>query len=222
MNKEIMSASKGHTVYKTADGLRVPSVTTVLGVIAKPALIAWANKQGLEGIDTTRYVEQAATVGTVAHYMIHCDIIGVKPDLDMYAPALVKIAENSYLKYLDWRKPRKIEPIMSEAAFVSEKYRFGGTIDLYIMLDGEPVLLDIKTSDSGIWDEMRHQVSAYRALLMEKEMPVAAAYILRIGKTESNTFQFERLDNLDTHFELFLHALEIYRLQNMIKKGVSA
>ena len=31
--------TKAHTVYKTADNKRVPGVTTILGVLNKPALV---------------------------------------------------------------------------------------------------------------------------------------------------------------------------------------
>ena len=56
-------AAKGarqHTVYKLASGARVPGVTTVLSVLNKPALVPWANKLGLEGIDVRKYVDALA------------------------------------------------------------------------------------------------------------------------------------------------------------------
>ena len=43
--------SKIHTVYKTKDGIRVPGVTTILGELAKPALIHWAWDLGIKNID---------------------------------------------------------------------------------------------------------------------------------------------------------------------------
>ena len=43
MEDKLYKVSQAHTVYKTADGIRVPGVTTVLGVLNKPALIKWAN-----------------------------------------------------------------------------------------------------------------------------------------------------------------------------------
>jgi hypothetical protein len=42
--------TKQHTIYKLADGSRVPGVTTIVGMKAKPQLIDWANRIGLEGI----------------------------------------------------------------------------------------------------------------------------------------------------------------------------
>ena len=69
-----------HVVMKNKDGKRVPSVTTVLGVMAKPQLVYWANKIGLEGIKVNEYVDDKAVIGTLAHYMAECDVNGVIPD----------------------------------------------------------------------------------------------------------------------------------------------
>ncbi len=41
--------TKIHTVYKAKAGERVPYVTTILGILNKPALIEWAWKLGTEG-----------------------------------------------------------------------------------------------------------------------------------------------------------------------------
>jgi hypothetical protein len=87
---------------------------------------------------------------------------------------------------------------------------------VYAECRGEKVLIDIKTSDSGIWPEMRHQVAAYRAMLIENGHPVDRVTIVRVGKESTETFATETIDNLDKHFELFLHAKEIYRLQKEI------
>ena len=45
--------SKAHQRYKLADGTQVPGVTTITGQLNKPALIIWANRLGLQGIDST-------------------------------------------------------------------------------------------------------------------------------------------------------------------------
>lgn len=66
----IAARAKPHTIYRTADGKRVPGVTTVLGIMNKPALVKWANTLGLQGIDSSAYVDETARVGTLAHEMI--------------------------------------------------------------------------------------------------------------------------------------------------------
>ena len=86
----------GHQVYKTADGTRVPGVTTICGVMDKPALVKWANNLGLQGTDSTKYVDALAASGTLAHYWAEEVLIGREPDqavLDEYAPPLESMVE---------------------------------------------------------------------------------------------------------------------------------
>ena len=102
MKIEQISRSKVHTVYKTGDSIRVPSVTTILGVLSKPALIPWANRLGLQGIDSSKYVDRLATIGTLAHYWIESYLNGEEPNLDQYSPEEKDLASNSVLKFLEW------------------------------------------------------------------------------------------------------------------------
>ena len=46
-----MGKTAAHIRYKTTDGTIVPGVTTILGILNKPALVRWANQLGLRGID---------------------------------------------------------------------------------------------------------------------------------------------------------------------------
>ena len=50
MVKDLPKKANAHTQYKLVDGTKVPSVTTVLGILNKPALVKWANNLGLQGI----------------------------------------------------------------------------------------------------------------------------------------------------------------------------
>jgi hypothetical protein len=202
---------KQHTVYKTVDGKRIPSTTTILGILGKPALIAWANKMGLQGIDTRAYVDEKADIGTCAHYMIECDIKGVEPDLSIYSPFAVAAAENSFLKWMAWKDGQDIEFLGSEMALVSEVHKFGGTVDIYAEIAGHRTLLDIKTSGSGIWPEMKHQTAGgYRLLLEENGYPVEDVKILRIGRDETEGFETATIGNWDSHERVFLLCRELY------------
>lgn len=219
MTKEqILNKTRAHTRYRTADGTIVPGVTTVLGILNKPALVKWANNLGLQGIDSNKYVDSKADVGKICHYMIECDLKKKKPDLSEFSPTGVDQAENGFLKWLDWRNGKALELIGSEMELVSEKNRYGGCVDIYCLLNGRKTLIDIKTSGSGIYDEMRHQVSAYREMLIENGHEVDDVYILRVGRSEDEGFQYEKIGKLDTHFAIFTHCLEIYRLQKALKE----
>ena len=218
MAETILKKVRSHQKYHTQDGSMVPGVTTILNVLAKPALVGWANRMGLQGIDTTKYVDSKAEIGTIAHYLIECDLRGEKPDLSEYAPIQVSTAENSFLKWLDWKSAHVLELLKGEEQLVSEQFRYGGTIDIYCKLDGVLTLIDIKTSGSGIWPEMRHQVAAYWQLLIENELPVSQVIIVRVGRDDKEGFQTETVGELEEHLQLFLHTLEVYRLQKKLAK----
>lgn len=218
LDKTLAAKSRPHTIYKTSDGKRVPGVTTILGVLAKPALIAWANRMGLEGIDTSKYVDEAARAGTAAHEMIECHLTGTEFERSQYAEDILSIAENGYLKYLDWEKNQKIENVKSEMVLVSEKYRYGGTIDMYCELNGVPTLVDFKTNSTGIYPEMMHQTAGgYRALLEENGYPVKKVIIIRLGKSENMDMETKEIGNWKEHWQIFEHCLALYELQKLVK-----
>ena len=126
--------------YYLGSGEEVVGVTTALGVIAKPALIKWANNLGLQGIDSSRYVDELATIGTLAHYMIQCHLTGTEPDLGDYTPNQIDRAENACLSYFEWEKGKHTETLLSEQPLVSEALAVGGTPDWYGLLNGQPTL----------------------------------------------------------------------------------
>jgi hypothetical protein len=170
---EIVAAkrSKTHTRYFKKSGTLVPGVTTVIGVLAKPALYPWHNKMGLAGIDTSKYVDVLALIGTLGHDLICCHNQQREFKPDGTPLELIDKAENCLLSYFEWAKQHKIEPILCEQQLVSEDFSYGGTVDMYALVDGVRTLLDYKTG-KGIWPEHVYQVAAYRQLLQENGYPV--------------------------------------------------
>ena len=211
----IKKRAKAHIQYKLADGTKVPGTTTVLGVLDKPALVHWAWKLGMEGIDYKTYKDVAANIGTLAHYMVQCDLSGETPDLGAYTPDDIDKAENALLKWYEWRKTHQIEPILLEAPLVSEQFRFGGTIDCYAMIDGVATLCDFKTG-KAIYPEYITQLAAYRQLLRGIGKPVQQARIIRIGRDETEGFGERMVTEFDDHWELFRHCLAIYNLKKKV------
>lgn len=206
---------QAHQRYYLSDGRQVPGVTTIIGVLNKPALIAWANRLGLNGIDSSKYTDEAAAVGTLAHYMIECELRGEEPNLSDFSPAQVERASFSLDVFHQWREQHTLIPRLVEEPMVSERHGFGGTVDFFGDLDGEPTLLDIKTS-SGIFDEHRIQVAAYTYLLRENGHKPKGAHILRIGRPEQQAgFEEATLSGPQalTGWRIFQHALRIYQLR---------
>ena len=209
--------AKAHIRYKLDDGTKVPGVTTVLGILNKPALVKWANNLGLQGIDSTKYRDEMADIGTLAHQMIVDYFNKVETDTTDYSKNQIDLAENCLLSFWEWEKGHKIEVIMAEAQLVSPHYGYGGTIDCYCMLDGKPTLLDFKTG-KAIYPEMLYQLAAYVELLTEDGKLIEATRILRIGRDADEGFEERLIADTSKHLELFKHCLAIYNLQKEIRK----
>lgn len=215
MEIEKLPGTSAHQRYYTRDGTLVPGVTTIVGLLNKPALITWANKLGLEGIDANKYVDKAANIGTCAHYLVQCHLSGEEPDLSNFTPQEVTAAKNSLQKYFEWEKQFEIIPLLLETPLVSEQYQFGGTIDCYAKLNGKPWLIDFKTG-RALYDEMFIQVAAYNTLLHENGYSVEGGVaILRIGRNEKEGFEYRVLsqEELNHQWEIFKHLLAIYYLR---------
>lgn len=210
-----MGKSNTHTKYKTKQDVSVPGVTTILSVLAKPALVPWANKLGLQGIEVGKYVDNLADAGTLAHNIVECHLKSVKPDYADYSANQISLAENAAIKYFDWEKENKVEMILSEIPLVSEVFMFGGTIDCYANLNGRKTLIDFKTC-KALYSEHFTQVAAYKVLLEESGHPVEDVRILRIGRDESEGFEDQKVPMIDVHWERFKHCLEIYRINKIL------
>lgn len=212
----LKKTSRAHTIYKLADGKRVPGTTTITGLLNKPQLIAWANRLGLEGIDSNKYRDEAANIGTLAHAMIQAHLQLEDLGMDNYSARDIGLAENALISYWEWEARHDIEPIFCEVPMVSENYRYGGTVDCYCVLDGKKTLLDFKTG-KAIYPEMFYQLAAYTNLLRENGHEVEQCKILRIGRDEIEGFEEKTIVDTSKQFDLFKNLLNVYYLQKEIK-----
>ena len=204
--------TKAHISYKNKQGQSVPGVTTVLGVLAKPALIHWAWKLGIEGQDYRKYRDKMADIGTLAHYLIMCHLTGETPDLSEYSKADIDKAENCILSYFEWERSHKPEPIIIEKPLVSIKYQFGGTPDLVARINGTTCLVDFKTS-KAVYEEMIYQLAAYSQLVSENGHKTQKAILLRIGRDEDEGFEEREIIDLSNEWEIFKCCLQLYNFR---------
>jgi hypothetical protein len=209
--------TKAHIRYKVNDGAIVPGVTTVLGLLAKPALVPWANKLGLQGIDTNKYVDDKAAIGTLAHAMITDHLSGTKTDFSDYSANQINLSENSVLSFWEWEKAHRIEEVFFvERPLVSEIHRFGGTLDIYAKVNGQREIIDIKTG-SGIWPEHVYQVATLKVLLEENGYPVDGTRIVNIPRAEDESFLEKTVSEKEneTGWQIFQHLLQVYQLRKI-------
>ena len=203
--------------YKTAKGEIVCGVTTIIGdIIAKPALIHWAWKLGMENRDYRKERDKAGDIGSIAHYLIKCHLKNEKPKLEEYANSNIEKAETAFLAFLDFEKQNKLETKLVEEMLISEKLKYGGTPDWYGFFNGELALLDFK-SGKYLYPEFKLQIAAYKKLLEEHGYEVKTTHLLQIDK-DTGEFHHYTLGNLDEAWQMFELLLQIYPIKKRLWK----
>ena len=235
MTKRKLDTTRTHQTYKTLSGRAATGVTTALSVINKPALLNWAWECGRDGLDYRKVKDKAASIGTLAHFMIECHVKGETPDTSEFSQADIDAATISFSRFLKFWQDGKFKIIKSEEQITADAMPpFGGTLDIVAERgDGAVCLIDIKTS-KGIYDEMLFQLAAYIHLwnfgevLMVDGEPTPRAipirriehtYIVRIGKQKDDDGEIRQLGNLENHFMVFQSALRLHWQLKDIKKG---
>jgi len=224
--------------YFTADGTRVPSVTTInsfggdSGGLVYKAKKNW-HEAGRLGHpferdaywpdDTALWGTDAKETGSIVHAWIENDIHG-DPLADFPDASSVQLeqAGQAFLAYRDWRTMVDLEIVDTELPLVSEKHGFGGTLDAIAVLNNRRVLLDWKASNSARVSYIA-QLAAYRVLVNENNYgPVENAYLLRVGKTHGD-FHLHSYPAgvLDTGWQWFLAAKTQYELDKTLAKVAS-
>lgn len=172
-----VNRGRGHT-YVDANGLTVPGVTTILKALPKDALINWAanataeaavdrwgelSKLGpaarLNALKKARYDDRdtAANRGTVVHGLGQRLVADERVEI----PDGLEGHVESYVRFLDeW----DVQPVLVEAVVMSHRHGYAGTLDLLADLPplGKRLLIDLKTSRSGVFGETALQLAGYR------------------------------------------------------------
>jgi len=202
-----------HPKYILSNGEIVPSVTQILNaVIAKPGLQKWANQLGLNNKNLDNESRATLDIGKLLHAYIQADLEDAVVDEVGYTPEQIGLAKKSFAQYLKWKNGRQVKAIKTEYVMVSEKYRFGGTIDALLEIDGELTLLDWKTSNYISLD-YKLQVAAYLYLFQEQNIMPSRVGILRLPKADSE-FEYYEADaeaHMQKYGEAWLKALEWYK-----------
>lgn len=187
--------AKQHTVYKNSKGQRIPGTTTITGVANKPALVKWANDLGLKGIVSSTYVDELATIGTLAHYLIESWCLKVEPDLGDFSPNQLELARNSFNKWLSWQEATGFVPEHNELELVSERFQFGGTLDIIGVLTkraNRRALVDIKTAKACYPEQKTQVAGGYLLIAKEHQETIGQiddVIITRVGRNSDEGFE---------------------------------
>lgn len=205
----------------------VPSVTTILSILSKPALETWKVKQGilaaltlsrefqesdeafLERVmqDSKRQAIEAAEEGTRIHDAIECHFKGVSVP-SQYIPHVESVREEIarlYPHINDWR---------AEDSFAHSS-GFGGKVDLHSPSTG--IVIDFKTKDGLVetWDRLAYdqyiQLAAYQHGLGLPESECVNIFVSRdaSGGCRSHVWA---VDDIRKGKEMFTASLQLWQI----------
>jgi len=233
---ELLFNEGKHAYY--VDSQKIPSVTTILSVLNKPALIGWAANQATDflmeeikagvaydevqlktAFDMARKAharkrDKAGDIGTFVHQWINEYITGKEP-----ATPINEEIKKAIEQFLKWEKEHDVKFLLSEEAIFSKDHQFAGTLDFIAKIDGKLVLGDVKTS-AAIWDEYWFQTAAYQ-LAREEEYPNEKydyRGIIRIGKEGGFEWKTSQEGTFERDRDAFLACNILYKITNQIKK----
>jgi hypothetical protein len=228
----------------TAGHERTPaiSVTSALKVLDKPALVAWAERMGVEGAlrlersgvladineeDALGVVrahgegaeakrEAGADRGTAIHeaLRVYCSE-GKVPNVGDFDPHV-----RGYVQGLcKWLLQAQPEPILSEQVVASPTHGFAGRLDLLATVDGRRKLVDLKTNPAGrVYMEAHLQTAAYVLAAYECGLdPVDDAVIVAAG--EDGGFQAMPCCSDPSHF---LAVLACHKAVSAVRSSIRA
>ena len=211
--------------YYLTNNDRVPSVTTMISnckIGGIDPLLSWANTEGLAGRNYRDTRQAAADAGTCAHERVYCHVHGKPVERNGYSDEIWRRSQPPFDAFLEWAGQTKLELLAGELPLVSEKHKYGGTLDA-IALNEKLVLADWKTSN-GVWPEYLIQARAYGELWNENnpDYQVEGYMIARFSKQETVdqpvSFTVHWWDHLDPAWEAFLLMRRLYDLNKTLKK----
>jgi hypothetical protein len=162
--------------YSWNGGPLYPSVTTILGIKDKPALVGWAKREtaacAVRNLEVLERMVQSGGPGAAIEWLkripdyardvaadLGTQVHAMAEALGRGEPVSVDESLRPYLAayrrdFLDAFAPRFLAV---EAMVCSERYEYGGTADAFAEIDGEIWLLDYKTG-AGVYPDTALQL----------------------------------------------------------------
>jgi len=212
-------------VYKRSEGVYYPSVTTILQYMPKNKFFeSWLKDVGH---NADLIMRRAGKEGTQVHEACEKLVLGEEVNwMDDYGNAKYsQIVWEMIIKFYEFWNTYKPELISTEDFVFSDEYKFAGTADLVVKMDGETWLLDLKTSNS-LHKSYDLQLAAYAKALEEtKGIKIDRTGIIWLkantrsaskkkGVYQGKGWQIKVIDEIDYNFDLFQTIYKLYNLEN--------
>jgi hypothetical protein len=202
--------------YYYVDEKFYPSVTHILGeTLPMPfAVKQWIGDMGNERAQ--QKLEKAGDIGTAIHDACEKLLTGHQINLKVEFP--VRAQKKMLVGFVNWfsqYEPRLIRDTTPELVLAS-KYGYAGTLDLPVVINGTPFIVDIKTS-RGVYDSHKLQLAAYRQAFLEMYGIECGIAVLHLNPMTRSGFTFYTTEKLDIMGKLvdikdFLAVLELYKV----------
>lgn len=217
----------------------VPRVTAELDGAERLAPITWTefDKIAQEAKSAHReHFEDAGDVGNMAHQWLEDSIKhaiakndGIVDRMHPNAPTDER-AVNCGMEAFKWMQKHNVRWLRTERKIYSREFEYAGTMDGLALVDScdDPAcchtffmdqrsLIDWKSSNS-LKVEFLYQTAAYvHAETEEFNIPIAARWIIRLGKEEGDFEAWYEKDQ-EQDFQTFLACLNLYRLNKAVDK----
>jgi hypothetical protein len=226
------TTKKPRRQYRDAENKRLPGVTTVLGELAKPALVPWAARQAAEataaaivdgGQPAAQAIEigrkapfqrrqDAADAGTQAHACLEAHYAGEPWPED--ASDAARACAQRVIRHIEARGYRVIASEWASTIF-DHGEGWGGMLDLIVERDGLVYVADLKTG-KGAFDEVVPQLAAYRHLWdwhhVNGDNVITGGGVVFHAPIEGDTVAEIALspEKLDAGWRVFHGALAVY------------
>lgn len=212
-------------VYKRSEGVYYPSVTTILQYMPKNKFFeSWLKDVGH---NADLIMRRAGKEGTQVHEAAEALVLGQEVSwMDDYGNAKYsQIVWEMILKFYEFWNTHKPELISAEDFVYSDEYKYAGTADLVVKMDGETWLLDIKTSNN-LHKSYDLQLASYaKALEESKGIKIDRTGIIWLkaqsrgpskkeGVYQGKGWKIKIVDEIDYNFDLFKTIYKLYSLEN--------
>jgi hypothetical protein len=208
--------------YFAEDGGRLPSVTTINGCYGyKGQLENWFKRTwydaAKQGIPFDEVGKRATDIGTLVHSIIESEVHGLAYPV---VPAdLRDSVVSAYSAWKEWQANNRLQIVATELALISEKNRYGGTLDAVVRdSKGRLALGDWKSSKKVRGDYLR-QLAAYGQLWNENEDEQLSGgfHIVRFSK-EKGDLETRYFPELDDELQMFLTIRELYEQDKSVQR----
>ena len=185
----------GKRLYVTPEGKKFPSVTTVLSINTRDAIMEWRRRVGSE--EANRISSFAASRGTRVHTMVERYL----DNRDDYLEKSNHLTKQNFDTMRPVLEERISKIILQEAPLYSEHLGLAGRVDCIGVFDGKLSVIDFKTaSKPKRWDWIHNyfmQETAYAIAFEERTgIPISNLVTIIVNDVDDHPQVFqEKRDN---------------------------